>query len=154
MYKSYFLFLNILVSIQLFSQSILTKLPSEVNSDSLIELYGKNKHFIPQFQLQSLIALSFYPELKNTKISFMLADKESVAKTTVTFFSLLNTTNKHFIIYINSNKRRTGMLLLDTPFDAQVGAIGHELAHVSNFNKKNLPGMVWWAIKYLLRKTG
>lgn len=45
------------------------------------------------------------------------------------------------------------MLLHDAPFNAQVGAIGHELAHVSDFNKKNLLGMTCWGIKYLTRKS-
>ena len=143
----------LLPSTQLYSQPIQKTLLSSVNKDSLKNIYGNNKEFIPGYELQSLVALSFYPELINTKITFKLADKESVAKTTITFFSVFNSRDKHFIVYINNDKSRTGLLLQDAPFKAQVGAIGHELAHVADFNKRSFPGMVWWGIKYVSKKS-
>lgn len=115
-------------------------------------MYGHNKKFIPAYELQSLVALSFYPELIDTKITFRLADKESIAKTTMTFFSVVNSSNKHFIIYINNNKNETGLLLSDAPFIGQTGAIGHELAHVTNFKNKGFLQMAAWAIKYIFKK--
>lgn len=143
-----FLFL----STQLYSQGIQKSLLANVNKDSLKHIYGNNKEFIQEYQLQSLVALSFYPELVNTKISFRLSDKESIAKTTMTFFSVINSSNKHFIIYINKNKSRTGMLLQDASFIGQVGAIGHELAHVADFQKKNFLQMAGWGVKYIFKK--
>ena len=140
-----------LLSTQLYSQGVPTS-SSSINKDSLKNIYGYNKHFIPEYELQSLIALSYYPELKETEITFRPVDIESIAKTTITFFSIFSSTEKHFIIYINTNKNRTGLLLSDAPFTAQVGAIGHELAHVANFRKKSLAGMVWWGINYLSKK--
>jgi hypothetical protein len=138
---------------QVFSQGIQKSLLSAVNKDSLKNIYGTNKEFIPDYELQSLVALSFYPELIDTRITFKLADKESVAKTTVTFFSVFNSADKHFIIYINDNKNRTGFLLQEASFSAQVGAIGHELAHVADFNLKKFPAMVWWAVKYAFKRS-
>lgn len=146
------LFALLLLSTQLYSQGVQKTLLSAVNKDSLKNIYGNDKEFIHEYELQSLVALSFYPELIDTKITFKLADKESVAKTTITFFSIFNRSDKRFIIYINNNKSRTGFLLQDAPFKAQVGAIGHELAHVADFNKKNLTGMLGWSIKYLFKK--
>ena len=143
---------SIFLGTQAFSQGVNTALPAGMNKDSLKNIYGNNKHFISGYELQSLIALSYYPELKETEITFRLVNIESIAKTTITFFSIFNSAEKHFIIYINSNKNRTGMLLIDAPFTAQVGAIGHELAHVANFRKKSLAGMVWWGINYLSKK--
>ena len=143
---------SIFLGTQAFSQGVNTVSPAGMNKDSLKNIYGNNKHFISGYELQSLIALSYYPELKETEITFRLVNIESIAKTTITFFSIFNSAEKHFIIYINSNKNRTGMLLIDAPFTAQVGAIGHELAHVANFRKKSLAGMVWWGINYLSKK--
>ena len=143
---------SIFLGTQAFSQGVNTTSPVGMNKDSLKNIYGNNKHFISGYELQSLIALSYYPELKETEITFRLVNIESIAKTTITFFSIFNSAEKHFIIYINSNKNRTGMLLIDAPFTAQVGAIGHELAHVANFSKKSLAGMVWWGINYLSKK--
>ena len=151
--KTILLSLSLLISTQLYSQGIHKIVLSSVNKDSLKNIYGNNKEFIPGYELQSLIALSFYPELINTKITFRLADKESIAKTTITFFSVFNSADKHFIIYINNNKNRTGLLLQETSFNAQVGAIGHELSHVADFNKRSFLGMVWWGIKYVSKKS-
>ena len=137
---------------KVYSQTIQKSILSAINKDSLKNIYGNNKKFVAEYELQSLIALSFYPELINRKITFKLTDKESVAKTTITFFSIFKSADKHFIIYINDNKKRTGFLLNDAPFTAQIGAIGHELAHVADFNRKNLPAMIWWGIKYVSGK--
>ena len=152
MQKLFLLATFYILSVQLSAQNIQKLSALDYNKDSLETIYGEGKIFIPEYELQSLIALSFYPELQHTKIKFQLADKESTAKTTVTFLSILNTSDKHFIIYINNNKTRTGLTLKDAPFNAQVGAIGHELAHVADFKTKNLLQMGLWGIKYLSRK--
>ncbi|MEP6616513.1 MAG: hypothetical protein ABJA57_08040 [Ginsengibacter sp.] len=129
------------------SQQIRTIAASDYDLISLQNEYGKNKHFVHAFELQSLIALSHYPELKNSRINFRLADKESMAKTTITFWSLFFH-NKHIVIYINKNPSTTGLAFSDLPFNAQVGAIAHELAHAADFKSKNLTGMVWWGVRY------
>lgn len=143
----------IFASAQLYSQSVQKYTLANINRDSLKNIYGNNKEFLPEYELQSLVALSFYPGLADTRITFRFADKESIAKTTMTFLSVVNTDNKHFIIYINNNKNRTGLLLKDAPFTGQVGAIGHELAHVANFKNKKILQIAWWGIKYIF-KTG
>jgi hypothetical protein len=150
--RKLFLTAFVFFSLQLYSQTVQKTLLKNINKDSLRTIYGNNKEFIPGYELQSLIALSFYPELIDTKITFRLADKESIAKTTVTFLSALHLNNKHFIIYINDNKSRTGLLLQDAPFTAGVGAIGHELAHVINFKNKTFLQMVAWGFKYIFKK--
>ena len=65
---------NIQLSNASFSQvNVLPKEIFKINylplQDSLKELYGNNKTFIPKLELQALIALSHYPELKNIKIN-------------------------------------------------------------------------------------
>lgn len=138
-----------LTYITAFSQNLRTLYKEDYNLDSLKNLYGKNKTFIKDLELQSLIALSYYPELKNARITFKAAHKESIAKTTVTFFSLFSSSDKHFIIYINALKTSTGVLLSDASFNAQIGAIAHELAHVADFKSKGLLEMIWWGLTYL-----
>lgn len=134
------------------AQSLHLFKPEDYNKDSLNKIYGKRKVFIPGLELASLIALSFYPELKDSRITFKLAKKESTAKTTFTFGSFFNTADKHFIIYINKQKGITGFMFNDLPFNGQIGAIGHELAHVADFNAKGFFGIVWWGISYLSEK--
>lgn len=122
------------------------------NIDSLNNIYGKNKHILKEYELTSLVALSYFPELANDDIKFKFNSINSTAMTTITFFSLFRKMNKQFIIYINDDIQKTGMLLNQAPFDAQVAAIAHELAHVVDFKNRNFSGMARWGLNYLFEK--
>ena len=138
----------LLLSISISGQQYPKFSASQFDSTSLKKEFGQNKNFIPSFQLATLVALSFYPELKDSWITFRLVNEKSTAKTTISFVSLL-LNNKRFIIYINKNESTTGLDFSQLSFNAQVGAIAHELAHVVDFNDRGLPGMMIWAIQYL-----
>jgi len=146
--KIIYILLFLICATDVFSQSHRNISPKNYQLDSLENKFGKNKRFIPGLELQSLIALSFYPELSDCDIVFKTSTQESMAKTTLSFLSLLFNT-KHFIIYINNQKSGPGITINDLPFNAQAGALGHELGHVADFRNKNLPGMIWWGLKYL-----
>ena len=122
------------------------------NIDSLKNIYGKNKQLVTEYELASLIALSYFPELNQQRVQFKLNSINSTARTTVTFFSLFRKMNKQFVIYINDDIQQTGMLLCQAPFDAQVAAIAHELAHVVDFKNRNFLGMARWGSHYLFEK--
>ena len=122
------------------------------NIDSLKNIYGKNKQLVTEYELASLIALSYFPELNQQRVQFKLNSINSTARTTVTFFSLFRKMNKQFMIYINDDIQQTGMLLCQAPFDAQVAAIAHELAHVVDFKNRNFLGMARWGSHYLFEK--
>jgi len=118
------------------------------NIDSLKSLYGKNKTFIREYELPSLLALSYYPELKETIMTFKLKDEESTGKTTIAFTSFFKN-NKKYIIYINRNKKNTGILLNEAPLNAEIGVIGHELSHVVDFAGKDIFSLTGWGFRYL-----
>ena len=59
-----------------------------------------------------------------------------------------------YIICINDDIERTGLLLNQFPFDAQVALIGHELAHILDFQKRSFLEMAWWGLNYLLVQNG
>lgn len=122
------------------------------NIDSLKTLYGENKDFLPEYETAALTALSYYPELENNYIRFKTKSINSTARTTVTFGSVFKKINKQYIIYINDDVDRTGMLLSQAPCAAQVALIGHELAHVADFKNRNFFDMVWWGVTYLFVK--
>jgi hypothetical protein len=150
--KIIYLLFSLLSFLQVAAQETRKIIPSAYQLDSLKQSYGKNKNLVPGYELQSLVALSFYPELYDTRIDFKIANKESIAKTTLPFTALIFNC-KHYIIYLNNNRSRTGIVFSEIPFNAQVGVIGHELAHAVDFKHKNLPGFAWWGLRYLNKKT-
>ena len=129
------------------------KTPSTVNIDSIRIIYGRHKRFLKEYEMQSLIALSYYPEIWNENIVFKYNDINSTAQTTMTFGSIFKKTNKNYIIYINNDSAKTGLLLSEAPYNAQVAVIGHELAHIIDFKSRGLFDLALWGLKYLFVKT-
>ena len=118
--------------------------------DSLKSLYGLHKKFIPHFELQSLIALAGYPELKNDFITFKYASLKTCGQTVPAFFSVFKRYHRHYIININNTVAKS-VLLNDAPFNAQVGVFAHELAHVADYKNRNLSDLMKWAFNYMFK---
>lgn len=126
--------------------------PLRYNIDSLKNMYGNKKQLLKEYELQTLIALSYYPELVNTHIKFKYSEINSTARTTVTFGSIFKKINKHYIILVNDDRETTGVVLSDAPYDAQIAVIGHEFAHVTDFKSRSFFDMILWGFKYLFVK--
>ena len=126
---------------------------SPENIDSLKMIYGRHKHFLKKFEMQSITALSFYPELWNENIAFKYKAINSTAQTTMTLASIFKKTDKKYIIYINNDSTKTGILLSDAPDNVQVAVIGHELAHIVDFKSRGFFDLALWGLKYLFVKT-
>lgn len=121
--------------------------------ESLLSKFGTNKFFIPQFRLQCLIALSYYPSLKDVHIDFVFSDITTTMQCRPTIHSIIqNLPQKEYIIYINNNKNFEGVLLENVPFNAQIGVIGHELAHIIDYEDKNTIGVINRGLDYLSDK--
>ncbi len=151
--KLFFIFIVGTSSANVFAQRASVNLVSNgYNIDSLKNIYGKQKQLLKEYEAVSLIALSYYPELINEHIKFKFLSINSTARTTVTFGSIFKKIDKQYIIYINNDIERTGMLLSQAPFDAQVALIGHELAHVLDFKGRGFFDMAWWGLGYLFIK--
>ncbi|MDP4264890.1 MAG: hypothetical protein Q8941_20345 [Bacteroidota bacterium] len=117
--------------------------------------YGKNKQYPKQFEKQILIALSYYPELKNTPILFRTRVRHTPATTRATWAGVFETRGKrHFVITISDSTEPMLMPLLfkHLPFNAQVGVMGHELAHVSDFSRMVSRQIIGHAIKNISAK--
>ena len=123
------------------------------NIDSLKIIYGKHKHLLKEFEMQSLIALSYYPELWNEVVIFKFKDFTSCAQTTMTLGSVFKKTDKTYLIYINNDSTKTGFVLSDVPYNSQVAVIGHELAHIVDFKSRGFLDLALWGLKYLFVKT-
>ena len=122
--------------------------------DSLLLNYGSKKKFVKEYELQSLIALSYYPELKDVPITFLYRDIKTTMEVRPEFYSAFKNHNRKYIIFINDYiHNNEGILLHDVSFNAQIGVIGHELAHIIDFEKRTVKSLMLLAIDYVTLKN-
>jgi hypothetical protein len=123
--------------------------------DVLKKEYGKYKQYPLQFEKQILIALSYYPELKNTPIVFRIRVRHTSLTTRATWVGIFETSERrHFVITISDSTEAMLMPLLFKylPFNAQVGVMGHELGHVSDFMRMSSLQIIGHAVKNVSAK--
>lgn len=126
-----FVTVNFLHSFSASSQS-----PSGPCCDSLIVLYGRHKILPAGYERQALTALSFYPELRDAHIRFVVKKaRYPYASRPRLGTLLLPFVRKKYNIVISrkSTELREPTLLKNLPFEAQIGALGHELAHAAHY---------------------
>lgn len=120
--------------------------------DSLRSNFGVNKTYPEEFELQILIALSHYPQLKYTRITFEKTKSfiplVSRPKTLTTF---RNKKKWHYKIIISDGGEfcYNDVLLKNVPFNAQIGIIGHELAHTMYYQDKSWTDMLGIGLNYI-----
>ncbi len=105
-----------------------------------------------KYREQILIALKYYPELRETRIVFRNKKIKTTMACRPNFFSFFKPHKKRLYIIIISNKenrKEKGVLLKEVPFNAQIGVIGHELAHVADYGSKNMGELIKFGIDYL-----
>lgn len=146
--------LVLLISLFLFaSLSAQSKIRTyeRLNPDSveiLRETYGKHKTYPKEFEEQFLIALSHYPQLRDVKVN-LLFDKEKTTMSARPDIGSLFCRKRVYSIRINDSESFDGILLKDIPFNAQIGVIGHELAHLVDYEQKNFFRIIGTGIGYL-----
>lgn len=118
--------------------------------DSLRSLYGTNKIFVEEFIEPTLIALSYYPELKDTKIEFKYSAEATTMAARPKPMSMF--ARRRYIVLINNKQEFEGIHLKDVPFNAQIGIIGHELAHIADYQNHNLLGVTSILMRYSSKK--
>lgn len=121
----------------------------------LMQDFSVNKSLDTAFELPSLIALSYYPELENHFIRFQQKNIKTTMQCAPRMdFLFRRKANRVYRISIdNKVQNKKGLLLKDVPFNAQIGVIGHELAHVVDYNSKTKMGIVFFGIGYLFHKN-
>ena len=118
----------------------------------LDSIFGKHKSIPKDYRLQFLIALSFFPELKETPIHFNLKRISTTMQCRPNLKNLFGKQTHNYKIYINNKNNFKGVLIKDVPFNAQIGLIGHELSHIVDFESTEKNHLLSRAIDYCTQK--
>ncbi|MDX2189791.1 MAG: hypothetical protein SFY32_07995 [Bacteroidota bacterium] len=133
----------------------ITKDMSNADTAGLFKAFGKNKILPKANEQQALLALSFYPELINTKIEFRLVDDIVPLTTTPIWWQIVKSgKNRTYLILISfkSNKLLTPILLENLEYNAQIGVLAHELSHVVEFQEWNFFNFIYHILMNLSSK--
>lgn len=120
--------------------------------DSLQEQFAKNKQLVPEFLLETLIALSYYPELQNVAIRFVYKDIKTTMSAAPHISSFWHKKNRYQININSKKKGQEGILLNEVPFNGRIGVLGHELAHIADYVRKKKIDWITFGIHYSLSK--
>ncbi|PVW13582.1 hypothetical protein [Marixanthomonas spongiae] len=106
---------------------------------------------------EALTALSYFPELKDTPITFKFKDriKKSTMQAQPTWGSFFKRKeNREYVILISRKIQieNEEFTINDIPSDVITGWLGHELGHVMDYRNRNNFGMLIFGIKYLFSK--
>lgn len=121
------------------------EIEEQTRFDSLLEDFGQNKDLPTGYELQALLALSHYPQLKNVRIKFVLDDVAIPLSSRPHWSSMLRSSRKRtyqVIMDTNMEGPRSALLLKNQPFNAQIGIIGHELAHTVYYLNRSFFGII------------
>jgi hypothetical protein len=129
------------------------KQKDSIDIEALKAEFGKNKVLLPGYELPILLALQYFPELKDAHISFEFTQKGAPMESSFGFASLLrNAKHRQYRILLNDSKGSMfdPILLRSLPFEGQVGIFAHELGHTMYYHDMNLFQIGKWAMKYVL----
>lgn len=117
-----------------------------------------NKIFPESIKDEALVALSHYPELKDTAIEFKFKDniKKSTMQAQPTFGSIFRAKeNRRYVILISRKIQieDESFTMDDIPSEVIIGWLGHELGHVMDYRDRTGLGMILFGLKYLFSGT-
>ena len=112
------------------------------------------QHIAPEsIQKEAKIALSHYPDLAQTPITFKF--KENIKKSTMqaqpVLSSLFKSRKKRaYVVLISERIKISGKVFLtkDVPSDIMVGWLGHELGHIMDYRNRSSLNLAWFGLKY------
>ena len=102
-----------------------------------------------KYKKQTSIALAHYPELAGVEINFIQKDIKTTMACQPDISKILLTGKRVYNIIIDTDKNGEGIALSEAPFDAQIGVIGHELAHIIDYESKTTSELIQTGIGYL-----
>jgi len=127
----------------------------EEHKDSLRNVLLTNKDIEPDYEHAILAALMYYPSLEEIHINFKARNISTTMAAMPTVGSVFRKReNRRYSILINETKnRRKAPLLKNVPFEARVGVIGHELAHIVDYNRKSFIQIIGNGVGYVFSNS-
>ncbi len=109
----------------------------------------KNKIFINKYKEKCLKALSYYPELKGIHIEFKTKEIGTTMAARPIVSSFFNTDYERRYEIIFNNSADCEVPFDELPEEGQVGILGHELAHILDFETKSLGQLILTGAFYI-----
>ena len=126
----------------------------EEKNHSLWNMSLTGKVLPPSFKSQALKALSHYPELENATIIFIEKPARFPLKSFPDPHSLLVRKRKYkIVISTKTQQELENILLKKLPLKAQVGVLGHELAHTLDYSQKTVFQIIKIGFLYLFNRN-
>lgn len=119
-----------------------------------LEIYAENKDIPDEIRYVTLEALSFFPELLDTKIDFEFKKNISgsvmQAQPRVRSLIINNKKNRRYKIKISRFLQLEDELvpIEDLPYDVLLGWIGHELGHIKDYVGRSSVNLIGFGAKY------
>lgn len=130
---------------------------NELNISLLKKEFGRRKKIPSKYEKEILIALSYYPELKDIKIKFQLVRHAKMPYgTKPSFFSFMRSKkNRTYTITIleSSSHPEKEALFTNLTEDMRISVMGHELAHVFQFSECDRIGLLKKLSSFLVHRT-
>lgn len=131
-------------------------MPLSPISQSELDSFRENKNIPRVIEEEVLKALSFYPELRNTRIDFVFKQhiKKSVMQAQPDVKMLLKGKRAYNInISALFKLTTTAIPIHQIPKDIMVGWIGHELGHIMDYENRNISGIIRFGLGYVFSTT-
>lgn len=125
------------------------------NPASLMAQFGRNKSIPKQYEKQILYALSYFPDLVNTRIKFSVKKSaDGIIDTRPTVGSIFRRSSKRtYLVFIHdSSTGRALPAFANADVNGQVGILGHELCHIVYFNNRTGIGLIGLGIGHISKK--
>lgn len=113
--------------------------------------FGRHKTIPAEIELQALRALSHYPELRDVQVEFVFC-KQKTAHSSQPKISSMFRAAKHRRYQIRVSTVvpdfYTAGMQSQLPYNAQIGVLGHELAHTTQYLQRGFLGLLGDGMRY------
>lgn len=114
------------------------------------ELFPDVEGLPEQFEDVFYLTLYHYPELSGSSIEVISKPIGTTLQVQpAANFIFKRKSTRSYRIFINSNLDFEGILFKDIPYNAQVGLVAHELAHILDYKYKNTFQIIGTGLKFL-----